>query len=135
MTEPAVHRPQVTNLRGIVLDGVQLADPGAGRTPERLAWLMDVSRRHDVSLGRLAEAHVDAPRVKFCSTIKHRRRHTCTIGEVTNQFEIVRDGDRGPHRRKKSFLRHHWRTDAELGRTAAAGGHRLDQQIDIDAGL
>ena len=60
MTEPAVHRPHVTNLRGVVLDGVQPADPGAGRTPERLAWLMDVSRRHDVSLGRLAEAHVDA---------------------------------------------------------------------------
>ena len=89
MTEPAVHRPQVTNLRGVVLDGVQLADPGAGRTPERLAWLMDVSRRHDVSLGRLAEAHVDTARIKFRGAIEHGRRHACAIGEITDQFEVV----------------------------------------------
>ena len=32
-------------------------------------------------------------------------------------------------------MRHPGRADAELGRTAAAGGHRLDHQIDVDAGF
>jgi hypothetical protein len=46
-------------LRELVL-GHGLADPGAGRTAERLAWLMNTTRLQDVSTGRLAEAHVDA---------------------------------------------------------------------------
>jgi alkylation response protein AidB-like acyl-CoA dehydrogenase len=46
-------------LRDVVLEH-GLADPGAGRTAERLAWLMNATRVHDISLGRLAEAHLDA---------------------------------------------------------------------------
>ncbi len=50
----------MSRLRDLVLDGGDLGDPGAGQTAERLAWLMGVSRRNDISVGRLAEAHVDA---------------------------------------------------------------------------
>jgi hypothetical protein len=50
----------MTDLRELVLSGRELPDPGAGRTSERLAWLMDLTRQHDISTGRLAEAHVDA---------------------------------------------------------------------------
>lgn len=50
----------MNGLRDLVLDGVERPDPGHGRTPERLAWLFDVTRRHDISTGRLAEAHLDA---------------------------------------------------------------------------
>jgi hypothetical protein len=49
----------MTGLRELVLEH-GLADPGAGRTAERLAWLMNATRQNDISTGRLAEAHVDA---------------------------------------------------------------------------
>lgn len=35
-------------------------DPGAGRTSERLMWLLNLARVGDVSTARLAEAHLDA---------------------------------------------------------------------------
>ncbi len=49
----------MTTLRELVCAS-QLADPGQGQTAERFAWLMNATRLHDISTGRLAEAHVDA---------------------------------------------------------------------------
>jgi hypothetical protein len=50
----------MTELRDLVLEAARLGHPGEGRTAARLAWLMEVSRRNTISVGRLAEAHVDA---------------------------------------------------------------------------
>jgi alkylation response protein AidB-like acyl-CoA dehydrogenase len=47
-------------LRGLVRsDALELPDPGCGATPERLTRLLELARS-DLSLARLAEAHVDA---------------------------------------------------------------------------
>src|SRR4029078_4698995 len=78
----------------------------------------------------LAEAHVDTARIKFRAAMEHGRRHACAIGEITDQFEVMRDGDCGPHCRQKSLLRHHRRTDTELSRTSADGSQRLDTHSD-----
>lgn len=49
------------DLAGLVADGsLDLSLPGAGRTAERWRALFTLTRDHDVSVGRLAEAHVDA---------------------------------------------------------------------------
>jgi hypothetical protein len=48
-------------LRALLADGsLDLSAFGAGRSSERLLALMQMSRTHSVSVGRLAEAHVDA---------------------------------------------------------------------------
>lgn len=48
-------------LRRLIGDGVlHLPRPGSGRTDERWQALIDIGRDEDVSVARLAEAHVDA---------------------------------------------------------------------------
>ena len=50
-----------TTVRDLVASGeLDLPDPGAGRTPDRLIALFELARTRPVAVARLAEAHTDA---------------------------------------------------------------------------
>src|SRR4051812_9584585 len=83
----------------------------------------------------LAEAHVHELLIEFRRAIEHGGCNPDAVGKLPDHVEIVLQSRHGALRGKEAPLRHPGRPDAELGRTATAGGDGLDHEIDIDAGL